>query len=1385
MKKDRTHLQTDTSEDSLGAVRGLSQNSASKLSFENTPSIADTSINEKTSISETKDSANHGESEEVAFSPLFGSGGLNGLEENYASQSSQKRIYPRIHRSERNEAFLSDASPHVTYSQKVSAHTSTPLHENTFTRKGQLYGIERDLFGGESDINHDDIPAFSDIPYAMLLCDVYNKKELNIAIEKQQQKNILIDIKRHHFGGNDAAQIETKNQNRFLFSPKQETRTPAHAASKVPESGKIQMSNLKRTTRMFPKQELMKIIFNQNFGKKERNNLRRQTTLTIHRMIKSFLYKRSSVEMPNTDNCLIHTKAEISLATHTGLKSSSNQNKSPIKTSLEERVTSNGTKFIRKMSPTAPIAMDDNLPSSNLENGFESSQSTLNSPTTYKEERTHKYTHLPTNDKRVSVNTDKTQAKVLAHSREFSKSISETHDLDKSTNSDDGDDVDERDLPTAVKAFLISQGKRHPEQKDGDINIAIIIKQNRKSRHHGNASIQSTENVSTNEFSLQSNDSRREHDVLSQQSVHFEGKPDFMLKAERDVSERSETYARAFDALRTQQSSKKIKCIVCGNPDCQGDFTQNIQGLMHEARKQGLVVNDVPPDGNCMFTAVCDQLQTYNDLEYTARTLRETAVFWLQENPYCSDDSNTHFQAFMTENWDSYLQRMIKEGEWGDHVILRAVANITGRKIKILSVNGKTSSWTSVEPSSKQPEQIPAILLGHVGESHYTSLRHNDSPEENVSAELIDEKSILLVTDKVTGDEDHTIVASFLKDHVDIESKIPMCCLSFLMTSVLPVKTLVGGAARLSSSSLQKWTQNANAWQQYRGHYPTVITGSIADGIYSSTLCTFYEHPDVKYNWMDLTILYECPPPERVNCKLVGHGTICSAGHTYVHNDKNEYELSEKFSVYTFTIPTDDNNHVDAFYVMHWPYWPEEASEWIKRVRYVSWPPEEVIHDISSLGCHLIPEAHVSSTEPFKEWKFCFATAQTALFRNAMSVHQKYCFLVANGMCFEVLNSLLYFKLEWIINPFLYCCERCPSEFWESNYGACVTMIIDEIRRCFTLKHLPNYFIPAWNMIGTLDDFDISAVVGSLENLRAEPLLVLRQLDENFKAIPDAETTYNKVKTASEQFLGSKITTLNVFVPCMIDIAKYNINKGCYDLALESMNEAYQTRLSVATCEDAMSYEIFIQECFSGLTTTGKIWFATYVDKQLQGQLSRTLIQQVMEGCPMKKICEILEKDISGYYGPSEVPVSMAIHFDNFCHDYAMFLVLVHKVSDALPILYDCHKRYQHYLKIGEDFHKFSDETMLAVYSGIFALHKRQQHTDVFREILEDASSTVARVNQSRGYTWLAHVHRMFKNENEVKTNEEKREELLQQLPGNRPENNAASLMRWPMHYIM
>lgn len=111
----------------------------------------------------------------------------------------------------------------------------------------------------------------------------------------------------------------------------------------------------------------------------------------------------------------------------------------------------------------------------------------------------------------------------------------------------------------------------------------------------------------------------------------------------------------------------------------------------------GLKQKKIIGDGNCLFRAIADQLENLHKQQgVDHKTLREMAVKWLQS------DSNSEVvveAAFYEPNKQTYLRRMTKDAEWGDHIVISALANALNLRIVIFQImNGAV---IVVEPDSR------------------------------------------------------------------------------------------------------------------------------------------------------------------------------------------------------------------------------------------------------------------------------------------------------------------------------------------------------------------------------------------------------------------------------------------------------------------------------------------------------------------------------------------------------------------------------------------------------------------------------------------------------------------------------------------------------------
>lgn len=81
--------------------------------------------------------------------------------------------------------------------------------------------------------------------------------------------------------------------------------------------------------------------------------------------------------------------------------------------------------------------------------------------------------------------------------------------------------------------------------------------------------------------------------------------------------------------------------------------------------------------------------------------------------------------------WDIYVKQMGKDGEWGDEITLRAMSQILGIRINVVSAN-ENSDTTATNPVTLYSTTAPwsgnvtcDIWLSNYGDSHYEWLSIN------------------------------------------------------------------------------------------------------------------------------------------------------------------------------------------------------------------------------------------------------------------------------------------------------------------------------------------------------------------------------------------------------------------------------------------------------------------------------------------------------------------------------------------------------------------------------------------------------------------------------------------------------------------------------------
>ncbi|KAL2525870.1 Cysteine proteinases superfamily protein [Abeliophyllum distichum] len=148
---------------------------------------------------------------------------------------------------------------------------------------------------------------------------------------------------------------------------------------------------------------------------------------------------------------------------------------------------------------------------------------------------------------------------------------------------------------------------------------------------------------------------------------------------------------------------------INGEIPCVDEVTSDHQRLLDRLQLYDLVELKISGDGNCQFRSLSDQI--YRTPEHH-KFVREQVVNQLKSHPEL-------YENYVPMAYASYVQKMKKTGEWGDHVTLQAAADSYGIKISVIT-SFKDTCYIEILPHTQKSNRI--IFLSFWAEVHYNSI---------------------------------------------------------------------------------------------------------------------------------------------------------------------------------------------------------------------------------------------------------------------------------------------------------------------------------------------------------------------------------------------------------------------------------------------------------------------------------------------------------------------------------------------------------------------------------------------------------------------------------------------------------------------------------------
>ncbi|XP_031091796.1 OVARIAN TUMOR DOMAIN-containing deubiquitinating enzyme 11 [Ipomoea triloba] len=148
---------------------------------------------------------------------------------------------------------------------------------------------------------------------------------------------------------------------------------------------------------------------------------------------------------------------------------------------------------------------------------------------------------------------------------------------------------------------------------------------------------------------------------------------------------------------------------VIGEIPDTNDATLDHSRLSGRLATYGLTEIQIQGDGNCQFRALSDQL--YRNQDYH-KYVRKQVVKQLKHY-------RKLYEGYVPMKYKSYLKKMKRTGEWGDHVTLQAAADRFGAKICLVT-SFRDTCYIEILPKDTQPSK--EFWLSFWSEVHYNSL---------------------------------------------------------------------------------------------------------------------------------------------------------------------------------------------------------------------------------------------------------------------------------------------------------------------------------------------------------------------------------------------------------------------------------------------------------------------------------------------------------------------------------------------------------------------------------------------------------------------------------------------------------------------------------------
>ena len=184
--------------------------------------------------------------------------------------------------------------------------------------------------------------------------------------------------------------------------------------------------------------------------------------------------------------------------------------------------------------------------------------------------------------------------------------------------------------------------------------------------------------------------------------------------------------------------------------------------------------------------------------------------------------------------------------------------------------------------------------------------------------------------------------------------------------------------------------------------------------------------------------------------------------------------------------------------------WPYQANEWLSRIRNKNWPRKQMIVNIVSMGCHIVPVSSHGCIHPMFEWRLSFSKAELMLVKS-LPRKLKLAYVISKTLIKTALkrHKVTMFASYHLKTTFLWFIECHGLEILD---GYClediITLLLSHLLVFYQSGFVPNYFVRFNNMIDHRSNEEIQLAMETMQRIQKNLAEYLAQYIENCHILP-------------------------------------------------------------------------------------------------------------------------------------------------------------------------------------------------------------------------------------------------------------------------------------------